>query len=198
MALPPLSVAPSLQWDGNDGSWSTFAIRIGTPAQTFRVLPSTTGQETWVPVPEGCIEGDPENCAQTRGAFTSPFSVNKSSTWNELGIYDLVLGEELGYHGNGLYGLDNVGLHLPNSGGIELPSQVVAGIATKDYYLGIFGLGPRPVNFSNFDYPVPSFMQSLKDHGKIASLSYGYTAGASYSKFYAAPALYWLRVYAGP
>ena len=41
-----LSLPPSQIWDGNDGAWSTFIIRIGTPAQYFRVLPSTNSEET--------------------------------------------------------------------------------------------------------------------------------------------------------
>lgn len=93
-----------------------------------------------------------------------------------------MLESELGYGGNGLFGLDKVGLQISNSGGVELEGQVVAGIAESDFWLGNFGLGPKPVNFSGLEYPVASYLQSLKDNGKIPSLSWGYTAGASYSK----------------
>lgn len=51
---------------------------------------------------------------------------------------------------------------------------------TKDYYLGIFGLGPKPSNFSDFANPQPSLMQTMKDREKIPSISFAYTAGASY------------------
>jgi hypothetical protein len=34
--------------EGVDGNWSTFEIRVGTPANVFRVLPVTSWQETWV------------------------------------------------------------------------------------------------------------------------------------------------------
>ncbi|OCK83868.1 acid protease [Lepidopterella palustris CBS 459.81] len=182
----PFVFSPSQAWDGNDGSWSTFIIRVGTPEQDFRVLISTAGQETWVPVPEGCIASDPSNCGSLRGVYpfngaqSSGFQYNQSSTWKLIGLYDLILENQLNYTGNGLYGLDNVGLELQNSGGLNLTGQVVAGIATKDFYLGIFGIGPKPSNFSNFQYPQPSFMHTLKDENKIPSLSYGYTAGASY------------------
>jgi hypothetical protein len=47
MGSTPFPFAPSQYWDGNDGLWSTFSIRIGTPSQEFRILPSTTAQETW-------------------------------------------------------------------------------------------------------------------------------------------------------
>ena len=51
------SVSPSGNWDGNDGAWSTFMIRVGTPAQLFRVLPSTSLKETLIPIPYRCEEG---------------------------------------------------------------------------------------------------------------------------------------------
>ena len=65
----PFSFSPSEIWEGNDGSWSTFIVRVGTPAQTFRVLPSTAGQETWVPAPEECflLNRTTEGCGNMRG-----------------------------------------------------------------------------------------------------------------------------------
>lgn len=66
-APKPFSFAPSQAFEGNDGSWSTFVIRVGTPEQVFHVLISTAGQETWVPVPEGCLPTDPNNCGALRG-----------------------------------------------------------------------------------------------------------------------------------
>lgn len=74
------SFPPSGNWDGNDGAWSTFVIRVGTPAQLFRVLPSTSGTETWVPIPDNCKAGI-SWCGNARGvepfngaAGTNPFS----------------------------------------------------------------------------------------------------------------------------
>lgn len=181
----PFDFAPSQEWDGNDGSWSTFIVRVGTPAQTFRVLPSTAGHETWVPVPEGCPPDERQDCGDLRGAYPfqgqdSGFLANASSTWDLIGLYDLSLEANLNYTGNGMYGFDSVGAMV--DGGLELTDMVVAGIATKDFFLGSFGLGPRPANFSNFEHPQPSFIKTLKDQSKIPSLSYAYTAGASYSE----------------
>ena len=82
--------------------------------------------------------------------------------------------------GNGDYGFDTVGLEIENSGGLTFPHQVVAGIATKDYYLGQFGLGPKSSNFTTFEDPIPSYMRNLTDQNMITSLSFGYTAGAKY------------------
>ena len=50
--------------------------------------------------------------------------------------------------GNGQYGHDIVSLGYPGSGGPTLSNQVVAGIATPDFWLGIFGkLCGFPVQF---------------------------------------------------
>jgi hypothetical protein len=46
--------------------------------------------------------------------------------------------------------------------------------------LGVFGLGPKPTNFSDFNEPQPSYMWSLKNQSLIPSLSFGYSAGAPY------------------
>ena len=48
---------------------------------------------------------------------------------------------------------------------------------------GIFGLNNQPVNFSTLgNTSVPSFVSTLKDQGKIPSISWSYTAGAKYRK----------------
>jgi len=49
--------------------------------------------------------------------------------------------------------------------------------------MGLFGLTPRSKNFTSFNDPVPSFMQSLQNQSKIPSLSWGYTAGNQYRMF---------------
>lgn len=87
----------------------------------------------------------------------------------------------LGYNHNASYGLETVALGLSNAtGGPYLDSQLIADFATNDYYIGLFGLGRQPTNFSTFDTPHPSFLASLKSQGMIPSLSWGYTAGARY------------------
>jgi hypothetical protein len=122
-----------------------------------------------------------------KGAFPfqglqTGFKYNESSTWRQIGIYDLILESQLNYTGNGLYGLDTVGLMVDGNATFE--NQVVAGIATKAYYLGIFGLGPKPSNFSNFENPQPSLMQTMKNQEVIPSVSFAYTAGASYRQYH--------------
>ncbi|PVH88812.1 acid protease, partial [Cadophora sp. DSE1049] len=185
----PYNFAPSGLFEGNDGSWSTFIIRVGTPAQTFRVLISTAGQETWVPLVDGCADFDPVNCGALRGvqdfqnAPSGGFRTNLSSTWELINLYKLALEDHLdGYTGNGLYGFETVGLQIQNSGGLTLNHSIVAGIGTKYFMLGVFGLGPKTTNFDDFNDPQPSFMWTLKNQSLIPSLSYGYYAGASYDE----------------
>ena len=64
---------------------------------------------------------------------------------------------------------------------MTLGSQVIAGFATEDYHLGMFGLGPQPTNFSVLsDTAGPSFLTTMKSKSLIPSLSWSYTAGAKY------------------
>ena len=143
---------------------------------------STTGYQTWVVVPQGCPSSEPFNCAQKRGGL---FHYNQSSTWvqnnvTSNGTFHLALEENLGYTGNGLYGSDTIALGWQGSNGPSLDQQIVAGIATPDFYYGVFGLDPRPTNFTDFNNPVPSYLSNLRKQGLIPSLSWGYTAGNQY------------------
>lgn len=183
-AVPAPIVVPSSQsWEGNDGPWSTFAIQIGTPPQTLKVLVSTSSTETWAVTPEGCIAGDAINCQKLRGEI---WNYNDSTTYVpntaniSSSIYGLDLGKSWGLTGRGRYGFDNVALGWQGSGGPTLKNQTVAGIATKDYFMGLFGISPRPSNFTNFNHPIPSYVQNLRNQSLIPSTSWAYTAGNPY------------------
>lgn len=145
----------------------------------MRVLVSTAGSATWVVVPEGCPEGV-ANCASLRGQL---YQSNLSLTYVFNDFFDLVLESNLELTGTGAFGFDKVGIGWQGDGGPVLDHQVIAGIATEDFWLGSFGLTPRPTNFSDFNNPQPSFMQSLRNMSLIPSLSWSYTAGARYRKF---------------
>ncbi|SLM40392.1 Aspartic peptidase domain [Lasallia pustulata] len=178
----PVVIPPSQDWDGNDGPWSSFTLQVGTPAQDVKVFVSTPGFQTWVVLPQGCTASDPADCSTLRGG---EFLTNQSTTWalrngSVNGFFELGIEKNLGYTGNGEFGYDTVALGWQGSGGPSLQQQIVAGIATKGFYLGLFGLNPRPTNFSNFDDPVPSFMTNLKSRSMIPSLSWAYTAGNQY------------------
>ena len=183
--IQPFSFPTSQTWDGNDGSWSTFIISVGTPPQTFRVLPVTRADETWVPTPAGCSQSsDLPNCGNLRGvdafqnAVSEGFEKNQSSTWVENGTFNLLLQNDLTLDSSatGDFGFDTLSLGN-DSHSLSLEHQVVTGVASTAFWLGIFGLSPSPVNLTT---PVPSFMQNLADQNLIPSLSFGYTTGAKY------------------
>jgi len=182
----PWSWKSSDFWDGNDGPWNSFIVQVGTPPQDFRVLPSILEQAVWIPHPQGCTPDDPTDCPFSRGALpfqgtnNTGFQTNASSTWELIGLYTLsVYGQQMGYPGNGQFGFDSVALSN-ESDALELPQQVVAGIADKSFYLGQFGLGPKPSNFSTFNEPIPNYMANLVSKDRIPSTSFAYTAGAHY------------------
>ena len=150
------------------------------------MLVSTVVGETWVisanKTQGGCLEKiDSDSCPDLRGGLVN---VNESTSWQDEGIY--ALGAELnlpdymtGYD-NGNYGLDTVGIGLPNSGGIRLDGQVVGAVATKSFYLGSIGVTSRPANFTGFNDPHTSLLSSLREQHHISSLTFGYTAGNQY------------------
>lgn len=76
--------------DGVDGLWSTFAIRVGTPAQNVRVLASTNALASLVVVHLGCtllaVNLLPDNSANARGGL---FSSNSSTTWRDQGQFGI-------------------------------------------------------------------------------------------------------------
>jgi hypothetical protein len=183
----PIVYSPSQEFIGNDGHWSAFLVRVGSPAQNFRVLPSSKSSEIYIPIVDGCERDNITSCGPLRGAYdfngreSSGFLVNSSSTWNEIGLYEVDARPDLDFTANALYGLDNLGLMLQNSGGPTLPNQVIAAMANPAIWVGMVGLGQKPANFSEFDNPQEGLISTLKKKGMIPSMSYGYTAGAWYS-----------------
>ncbi|KAI4192991.1 MAG: hypothetical protein LQ348_003004 [Seirophora lacunosa] len=199
----PIVVPASQNFEGNDGPWSSFTVRIGTPAQVVNIFVSTASYQTWAVAPQGCTSSDPAACSDARGGI---FNRNQSTTWtpnsplpNATNTFALSLEENLeGYTGAGEYGFDTVALGWEGSGGPSLNDQIVAGIATKAFYFGLFGtsrvhhvrlsdsaedyvgLNPRPSNFTDYTNPTPSYLSSLKSQNMIPSLSWAYTAGNQY------------------
>ncbi|KAH7174139.1 aspartic peptidase domain-containing protein [Fusarium flagelliforme] len=190
-ASPSAIVIPSSQYfEGNDGPWSTFNLRLGSPGQDARVLVSTAAPESLVVLSQyGCskdvLDKVPSDCAVSRGNMFEP---NESSTWNGLGTYGINGGgvgleANLGYVQAAKFGLDTVGVGLVDgANGITLENQTIGGIATASpFYLGIFGINPQPLNFTTLgNFSSPSFITTLKNKNNIPSLSWSYTAGAMY------------------
>lgn len=162
--------------EGSDGPWSTFQLRVGTPPQDVRVMVGTNSPDTWVVLQDACNN---TTCGDSRGKL---FNYKQSTSWKDQGIFNLFLESNLNYTGNGRYGLDTVGLTISNSKGPTLNGQVVAALVTPQFYYGLLGLNTQPTNFTNFNNPIPSFFNTLKDQNLIPSLSWSYTAGNQYSK----------------
>ena len=82
-----------------------------------------------------------------------------------------------------LFGNDTIRLGAEDSGGPSLDKQVIGGVASEEYYLGMLGLNPKPNKFSALDNGQSSYITSLKDRGLIPNISFAYTAGARYRRF---------------
>ena len=151
-------------------------------------MPSSKSTSTWVIAPTGC-EPSPftaQNCPQSRGGV---FESANSSSWRAVGNYSLVDEDNLGDYVNGTFGLDTISLGAANaSGAPTLANQVVGQVGSNDFYDGLFGLNDQPSNFSTLNNTHPSFLATMKTQGIIPSLSWSYTAGASYRK-----CKYWWR-----
>jgi len=182
----PFIFQPAFRWSGNDGNWSTFQVNIGTPEQSFDVLPSTCNGEIWVPLPDACPSSFPA-CAAARGVLSSSgstsqgFQVDESDTWSQTGIYDLLLEEAL-FESNdtGLYGADTVS--MGDGAKSTLENQTIAGVATPNFWLGSLGLSIQPSGFSvQSEHDLP-LLSAMREMNLTPSASYGFHAGASYSK----------------
>lgn len=98
--LAPAVIAPSQNWDGYNGPWSSFTIQIGTPAHYVRVFISTSGSQIWAVAPQACNFTDSQ-CRESRGGT---FDSTKSTKWkkneiNSKSTFALDLEEILGYSG---------------------------------------------------------------------------------------------------
>lgn len=193
VAPAPFSLSPSWSFGGDDGSWSTFRIGVGTPPQYFDILPSTTGSETWVPNPIGC-EGvlvNIQDCGLLRGVqnfdgdASRGYETDASSTWDLIGIYELSTEQNLwGPEGNpGQYGLDTVTLGAATSGkNVGLKGQTIASTASENVWLGSLGLGTSEGSFDVHPGAIPSLISTMMSQNYTPSLSFAYTAGASYGE----------------
>jgi hypothetical protein len=142
--------------------------------------------------PEGCEQVNPNitGCDDSRGLLFDP---EKSTSWtterlDNGGLFELNTYYEgfLNLTGKAYYGFETLTLGVTGSDLPSLDHQVIAGIATNHYWLGSLGLSPIPFNFSSLNDsasvrdPQPSFLSELRNHSMIPSLSWAYTAGASY------------------
>lgn len=164
----------------------SFLLQVGTPPQPFQVLPSISGQAIYVPIDQDCarMRMNITDCGFKRGVdvFESRpslgFQKNKSSTWEELGTFGIGLGNNLGLRGSAYYGYDKIS--IGSSSGedtIRVEKIAVSAYSSPDFWVGQLGLSSGLV-FVNEENQPRSFLNVLKDKGKIPSLSFGYQAGS--------------------
>ena len=185
----PVVLEPNGYWAGIDGNWSTWSVWAGTPPQQFQVWPSTSSGEVWLPLPDGCPPTEfwsTVECAASRGVGSSEdsgsagFQKNVSGTWEEIGIYELLTGNDL-FQGNqtALYGLDEVSLGKEET---YLSDQLVAGIATPEFWLGSLGLTQSSSAFDVRSEGVPSLLETMKAQNLTPSASFGLAVGAHHGQ----------------
>jgi hypothetical protein len=192
----PVVLSPSGSFDGDDGSWSTFNINVAGDGegkgQDFKVLMSTSSPITIVPGQTGWCNTD--ECAKSRGILT-PNSLGLDDTtsneYRSAGLYTLPFASlyywspNLLLPGNGssdgIFGISNVGLGPASQKGNTVTRQFVAKHLLKDFFLGSLGLSIGTTDAANAQ--LSTYLSRL-DVTKtvIPSLSYGFTAGASYRK----------------
>jgi len=132
----PIVIPPSQYFEGADGHWSTFNIRVGTPATSVRVIVSTNSPATLVVLPGGCttnaIDPVPVECSNSRGGT---FNNTPSRTWIDQGIFGINgvsngFEANLGYNFDADYGLDTLGLgYADGANGPTLKNQTAAAYA---------------------------------------------------------------------
>ncbi|RAL63573.1 hypothetical protein DID88_003617 [Monilinia fructigena] len=165
------------------------SIENGNPVQDVRVLVSTNSPQTLVVLPLGCtseaISPVPSRCANARGGL---FNSSLSNTWDDRGVFEINgdgvgFQADLGYSQAANFGLDSIGLgYVSGTNGPTLDDQTIGAIATASpFYIGVFGLGTQPVNFTTIgNSSAPSYFSSLWSEKLIPSLAWSYTAGAKY------------------
>lgn len=138
---------------------------------------STAGYQVWTISETGCPNGTMMGCEDSRG---TPFLTNESLSWVPNSIWNLGLEDNLGLDDSANFGFDTVTLGWQGSGLPTADHIVTSNLAMDQFWLGTFGLNPRPTNFSNFNDPQESFMTKLKNNNTIPSLAWAYTAGNQY------------------
>jgi hypothetical protein len=181
-------IAASRKWMGNDGPWSTFSIRVGSPPQALEVLPASSASFSLVVLEEGCPDTATPSCKTLRGNVLDPRDL---SVWTPINTSDgspyallqfpaqqILLPEQVASE----LAVSPISLdvYAESSNTIYLERQLLAGYASKTPFLGLLGLSgfeSYPVTAST---PYNSTLQTLKNNSAVSGLTWAYTAGANY------------------
>lgn len=190
--------------NNESGSWSTFQITVGSPAQTFNVLISLSSLGTWLAIPDGCNSSQdqtvPANCSAVRGAQlgSTGWQSGLSTSYQGLADTDLSLNSDFNIDALGPnpdfnyptfklddgahYGLDTIQFttDTTSSSTLTAASSPIYGLVDYIFFVDTLGLGYGSIQVQS-SKPNPSLLQLLANASEISSNSVGYTAGASYS-----------------
>lgn len=146
--------------------------------QNQRVFVSTASTQVLTVQDLGCPDDYVEDCEDKRGFL---FLTNESLTWIPNSKYNAGIQQNLGLDTSGDAGFDTVTLGWQGSAAEPSVEHTnMLSIADSNYWLGLFGINPRPSNYTSFEDPQLSFLERLRRNNSIPSLSWGYTAGAQY------------------
>lgn len=184
--MKAINVPPSEEWHGNTGPWSTFSLEIGDPPQYVSVLAATSKSNVWAVTPGYCANmSGVSDCSIFRGGlydFTTSQSFEKI-TDAEDDAFELPFGSELdlGYNGTAVFGTDAVKLGEEGSE-VSLGEQAIAAFGNTDPFLatGLLGLSNQSLDILNKSDAHLSPLATLREKGKIPSMSWAYNAGARY------------------
>ena len=172
--------------EGPDGPWASFPINIGDSGtglegQTFHIFPALSLSIVTVPVTADFCSG--KHATDKSCAARTTFSAGASPSWASRGQIDVIsaLGLSRFVSGNTTaqnqtYGTDNVGLGTASKESPILATQNVAFITSKDFFLGLFGLSNKRLNWDIA--PRLTFLSNLRESNYTTSLSFSYTAGS--------------------
>lgn len=127
----------------------------------------------------GCGGDSPDDCENSRGNFYNPNSTGA------LPLGGTFLESFSGFQEPQIQGyLYSDSVSFPDTPGtIHANSPTILNIAQIDYWVGLLPLNPTKNSVSDPSNKHPSLLECLKRDRQIPSLSWGYTAGAKYSKF---------------
>lgn len=174
---------------GNDGPWSTFNVKIGSPPQVLEVLPASSMSVTLVVLEEGCTRSEPASCANLRG---NTLDIHNLSSWEPLTkdgsqyLYVSLPAEQplFPYQIPSQVSVNTLALdwwgNVSAANLMPLEGQLIAGYAATDPFLGFLGLSGRPATPVTESIPYDSPLKSLQKRSLISRLTWAYTAGAWY------------------
>lgn len=174
---------------GNDGPWSTFNVKIGSPPQVLEVLPASSMSVTLVVLEEGCTQSEPATCASLRG---NTLDIHSLSSWEPLTkdgsqyLFVSLPAEQplLPYQIPSQVSVNTLVLdwwgNVSAADLTPLEGQLIAGYAATEPYLGFLGLSGWPATPVTGSISYDSPLRSLHNRSVPPRLTWAYTAGAWY------------------